>query len=73
MMITAHIELEISELDIINPVVHRWSETVESEGRIERLSFFEVEWDRIEWLGHIVELDCDGERELEDYMNEVSP
>lgn len=72
-MITAHIELEISELDVINPVVHRWTESVESEGRVEQVSFFEVEWDRIEWLGNIVELDCDGERELEDYLSEVHP
>lgn len=72
-MVTAHIELELSQLDVINPIVHRWTETVESEGRIEQVSFFEVEWDRIEWNGQIVELDCDGERDLEDYLSEVYP
>ena len=34
-MVTALIEMELSELDVINPVVHRWTETVESEGRVE--------------------------------------
>lgn len=72
-MVTALIEMELSELDVINPVVHRWTETVESEGRVEQIRFFEVEWDRIEWNGHIVELDTDGERDLEDYLSEQYP
>jgi len=72
-MVTALIEMELSELDVINPRVHRWTEVVESEGRIEHVRFFEVEWDRIEWNGHIVELDTDGERDLEDYLSEQYP
>ncbi len=72
-MVTALIEMELSELDVINPVVYRWTETVESEGRVEQIRFFEVEWDRIEWNGHIVELDTDGERDLEDYLSEQYP
>ena len=70
-MITAMIEMQMSELDVINPVVHRWTETVESEGRIEQVPFVEVEWDHIEWNGHIVELSVDDERDLEDYLAEI--
>ena len=72
-MVTALIELELSQLDVINPVVTRWIEEIETEGRVEHVSFFEAEWDRVEYLGHIVELSCDDERELEDYLNEVYP
>ena len=70
-MVTAHIEIKLADIDVINAKVHRWKEDTEAWGGIESTPFCEVEWDWLEWQGNIIELNEEDERKLENYLTEV--
>ena len=70
-MVTAHIEIKLADIDVINAKVHRWKEQTEAWGILEWTSFCEVEWDWLEWQGSIIELNEEDERKLESYLTEV--
>lgn len=70
-MVTAHIEIKLADIDVINAKVHRWKEQTEAWGILEWTPFCEVEWDWLEWQGSIIELSEEDERKLESYLTEV--